>query len=98
MNRRFNSTGRIRISRDAIDVRLIEELGGSPPKFEADLSSLSALKLPGTARVILEAFLRQSSMRFDFGSIESIRAPEDTTLTEIDRGEGIQFRVKVVDT
>jgi hypothetical protein len=98
MKRRFNSTGRIKIRHDAVAIRVIEDPSGGPSRFTADLSGLAVLGLPPSARVIVEPSVKQSSMRFDFGTLESLQVPADTTLTEVDRGEVAHFRVKVVDT
>src|SRR5262245_27829089 len=100
MRRRINSTGRKGISRGLVAIRLIE-----PPaptllrSFAADLSGLETLDLPLDARVYLEAYVTGSSslMRFDFGSLGAITAPGDTTLSDLDAGGRILFRIKVVD-
>jgi hypothetical protein len=97
MNRRFNSTGRLRIPRDLVALRVVEDPAGGPAHFTADLSGLNGLGLNPAARVIVEPYHRQSSMRFDFGSLAAPSTPSDTRLSEIDRGESVQFRVKVVD-
>lgn len=98
MNRRFNYTGRVRITRDHFTIRLHDGSAGSPPSFDADLSGLSALELDANARIVIEAYVRQSNMRFDFGTVASPLPPVDRRLTEIDRGPVVQFRIKVVDT
>jgi hypothetical protein len=98
MNRRFNYTGRTKIIRDAISIRVVDDAAGGPSRFIADLSGLSALEMKPTARVIVEPYVRQSSMRFDFGPLNAIVSPVETIMTEVDRGEVVQFRIKVVDT
>jgi len=98
MNRRFNSTGRAKIARDKITIRVVDDGADGQSKFTADLSGLAELAVDATARVIIEPYVQQSSMRFDFGSFGNIVSPYDTTLAEIDRGAPVQFRIKVVDT
>jgi hypothetical protein len=96
MKRHLNSTGRIKIKAEQIAIRLIDE-EGKVSRFEANLSGLTALGLDHDARVVVEAFAKTSSMRFDFGTIGVIQPPIDTSLSEIDRGAGVLFRIKVID-
>jgi hypothetical protein len=98
MNRRFNYTGRTRLAHGAVSLRIVEDTAGGAPRFTADVSNLASLGLPVTASIVIEPYVRQSSMRFEFGSVGAVRIPVDTTLSEIDRGEVPLFRVKVVDT
>lgn len=98
MNRRFNYTGRVRITREHFSIRLRDGGSGEGQSFDADLAGLTSLSLDPNARIIIEAYVRQSSMRFDFGTIASPLPPVNRTLTEIDRAAVVQFRVKVVDT
>lgn len=79
--------------------RLVERSDGEAPSFAADLSRLATLGLPSEAQVIVEAYVRTSSMRFDFGTISAVTQPTNTVLAEIDRADAaVSFRVKVVDT
>lgn len=96
MKRRLNSTGRQKILAENIALRVIEDQG-VPERFEANLAGLASLGLDRDARVIVEAYAKTSSMRFDFGTVGLIRAPSDTSLVEIDRGAAVLFRVKVID-
>ena len=97
MIRRFNYTGRRKLTRDLIPIRLVKESSSGAQYFSADFSGLATLGLPSNARVFVDSHVRQSSMRFDFGTIGRIAPPVDTALTEIDSGEVPQFRVMVVD-
>jgi hypothetical protein len=96
MKRHLNSTGRIKIKADQIAIRLVEN-EAIPSRFDANLSGLTTLGLDEDARVVVEAFAKTSSMRFDFGTIGAMQPPADTTLSEIDRGAGVLFRIKVID-
>ena len=93
MLRRFNYTGRKKIPRAAVSVKVS---GAAIPSFDAKFD-LGALQLPGHARVYVEAYHRASYMRFDFGQVSDIRPPKDRLLTEIEGGGTAQFRLKVVD-
>jgi hypothetical protein len=98
MKRTFNWTGRKAIPSSLITVRLIESrIPGQPLRFTAELDGLRSLKLKPEARIYVEPYVGSSSMRFAWGSIASISPALDTSLTEVDAGHGVLFRVKVVD-
>jgi hypothetical protein len=94
MKRRLNSTGRKRIPLELVPIRLNI---GSPVSFDANLARLSELGLRPDAQVYVEAYVNSSSMRFHFGSVVGITPPPERSLTEIDVGGHVLFRVKVVD-
>lgn len=95
MIRQFNYTNRKRIPKEKVHV-ILKEQGQQRPSFDATVD-LSDLKLPETARVYVEAYYRDSYMRFDFGTVAHIESQDDRTLSEIDNREAIYSRVKVVD-
>lgn len=96
MSYRINSTGRKRIRRESIRIRLAEQGNGLPPRFTAEISLDSGLNLDPDARVYLEAYVKSSSMRFDFGTVAAISPPERCVLSDIDAGAYVLFRLKVV--
>ena len=94
--RRINSTGRKRIQRDRVDIRL------HPLKPDEPLSASASLKLDGLgfpqdASVIIEAYRGSAGMRFDCGTIGKLQIPEVLHLNEVDRTGGVLFRLKIVD-
>ena len=95
MIRRFNYTNRKRIPRENVHV-ILKEQDQKPPSFDATID-LSDLKLPETARVFVEAYYRDSYMRFDFGTVAQVNCEDDRSLNDIDNRETIYFRVKAVD-
>jgi hypothetical protein len=97
MLRKFNYTGRMKIPRRAVAVTLLQDRNGAPA-FDIRFD-LSSLKLPGHAKVYVEAYHRASYMRFDYGRVSDIRVPQESErrLTAIEGGGTAQFRVKVVD-
>lgn len=97
MSRRFNYTGRKRLTREHFRIRLIDASSGLPPSFSAEVSIPSDLKLDPNARIYIEAYVGTSVMRFDFGSVACVSPPADCTLTDIDANTPILFRVRVVD-
>lgn len=96
MIRRFNYTGRQRITSEHISIRL------TPPKpvrmFEAQIS-LTDNNLPLNAAVYLEAFEKTTIMRFPFGTVAQLLPPsqEERRLKEFEGTDAFNFRVKVVD-
>jgi len=96
MSRRFNYTGRKRLTRDHFRINLTENTK-SPPSFTADVMIPSDLKLDPQARIYIEAYVGTSAMRFDFGTVSAVSAPANCVLTDIDANTPILFRVRVVD-
>ncbi len=97
IQRRFNSTGRARIPRSHIEVKLQEPLdAGGFPVASASID-LTGLDLPPFAAVEIEAYFRSSSMRFPCGTVASIATPPTMELSEIDRGGAVRFRLLVID-
>jgi hypothetical protein len=95
MLRRFNYTGRKKIPRSAVSIKLVRD-GEAIPWFDAKFD-LAELKLPGHAKVYVEAYHRASYMRFDYGQVSDYRPPEDRRLIDIEGAATAQFRLKVVD-
>jgi hypothetical protein len=96
MIRRLNFTGRQKISRWRVTVRLLPSDTGSARRFDV-LLNLAGMSLPGEARVFVEAYHRNTSMRFAFGRVEQMAPPDQTVLSEIDPDIRPLFRVKVVE-
>jgi hypothetical protein len=98
MQRRFNSTGRARIPRSCVEIKLQEPLeAGSFPIAFATIN-LTELDLPEAATVEVEAYFRSSSMRFPCGTVGSLSIPPSMELSDIDRGGAVRFRLLVIDS
>src|SRR5262249_34078076 len=95
--RRINSTGRKRIMREKVDIRLEPPTPDKPLSAAATLN-LDGLGFPSDAAVVLEAYQRSLGMRFDCGTIGAISVPKILHLNEIDRSGTVLFRLKVIDT
>lgn len=95
MIRRLNYTGRKKIPRSRITIRLVEG-PRSTWLFTADYD-LSGFDFPPGARVYIEAYNPHSYMRFPFGSIGLPREPDDTRLLSVTPRPLPKFRLKVVD-
>jgi hypothetical protein len=97
MKRTFNYTGRRRIPAERLAIRM---LPGTEPSasvsFQATID-LSGFDLPPYGRVFVDPYVKSSSMRFSFGTVEHCGPPEDCQLTDIDVGARVLFRLLVVD-
>ena len=96
IQRRFNSTGRLRITRNRVDITLEERPHTNfIPTARAKLN-LDRLDVPGDALVAIEAYYRTSSMRFSCGTVGDLSIPESMLLSDIDKGGAVRFRVLVI--
>lgn len=95
MIRRLNYTGRKRISRAKVTVRLLPAPGGGW-QFDAEFD-LGDYGFPSESSVFIEAYNATSYMRFAFGTVGARSAPFDLRLTEITPSPLPKFRLKVVD-
>lgn len=97
MARRLNFTGRRKINRSDVNIRLCNDENGL--RFDADLK-LGEYDLAPDATVHVEAYRSVSTQwkRFDFGRVGAPRIPENRSLAEFAYPEGILFRVKVASS
>ncbi|MFA5028121.1 MAG: hypothetical protein WC713_09615 [Candidatus Methylomirabilota bacterium] len=97
MIRRLNFTGRQKIARWRVTIRLLPPDGGTARHFEVVLN-LTGMELPDEAHVFVEAYHRNAHMRFAFGRVGQVAPPEETLLEDIDPDVRPLFRVKVVES
>lgn len=95
-SRRLNYTSRHRILREHAQIVTHDGAAGAPPTFDATLT-LGGYNLPSPARVYVEAYRQTAWQRFDYGTIGVFAPPENRLLTEFGEGDGVLFRVKVVE-
>lgn len=93
MIRRLNYTGRKNIPRTKFHITVLNTPGGR--EFEATLR-LADTGLPADALVFIEAYHKSDYMRFDFGTVGSLRPPADRRLSVFYDGARLLFRIKVV--
>lgn len=91
MTRRFNYTGRQRITSDHFEARVISET----PLIASLALNLGGLKLEADSQVIIEPYVGTVSLRLDCGTVKALAVPTTTDLSELRTGGGIQFRVKI---
>jgi len=92
---KYNYTDRRTITRDRVQITL-HNSGGGIPVFDCVLR-IDDLAFPEDARVFIEAYRRSSYMRFNFGTVGAITTPSNRRLTDIDRGDKILFRLKIIN-
>lgn len=95
ISRHINHTGRLKIKHSEVEIRIIEQ-PGKAPSFTAAFM-LNKEQFPADADLLIEAYHRNTSQRFNFGTVSAAIPPTDTTLHQIDLTGPTLFRVKVVD-
>lgn len=94
ISRQINHTGRKHIKRSEVQIELIETR--EIPEFRVNFR-LDTSRLPADANVYVEAYHRNTSQRFDFGTVAAPREPDSLQLDQLDLSGPTLFRVKVVD-
>lgn len=95
VSRHINHTGRRKIKHTEIEVEMVDQ-GEKPPAFQATFN-LDIKHLPSGADLFVEAYHRNTSQRFSFGTVGAPISPSSTTLDEIDLSGPTLFRVIIVD-
>jgi hypothetical protein len=95
MKRRFNYTGREKLTKDAIKIS-INKANGKPKSITAKLN-LNEIKYPGNTRIYLDAYHKTDRKRFDFGKINHSVMPYDLTIDELAYTENLMFRLMLID-
>lgn len=91
---RINYTGRKRIPRDRVRLRLASN--GDIRLYVTSVALPAGLPLD--ARVVIEAQRQTRFMRLDCGTVAAPDWPNDALLSEFDVVDGVRFRLKVVGT
>lgn len=91
--RRFNYTGRRRLTADDVEIKLHDS--AEPLSFEITKLSLRRHDLEDSALIYVEAYRQTSWMRFPVGTVAQPHYAGLKALSEFDSPYGILFRVKV---
>lgn len=96
MKRRINHTGRKRIEREHIEIRLRPREGDAPQIFDLTKLDLSSYGFPAGALVRVEAARSNAGQAWDFGTVGNIKELSDAErrITAVDAAA--PFRVFVV--
>ena len=95
MQKTINHTGRRKILRSELQIRMIEHTA-SAPEFDVDFS-LNREKLPDEATVYIEAYKGNTNQRFHFGTVGHTIKPDTRKLDQIDLTAPTLFRIRIVD-
>lgn len=95
MSRRVNFTGRKRITRDKVSLRLKRAESGS---LTATMSALdlSELDLPDQARIVVEIYHQTYFHRFECGSVGNPVLPTESEINEFEAPDILKCRVKII--
>jgi hypothetical protein len=96
VKRRINSTGRRRIERRHVEIRLQRIPGRERPRVEAKFD-LEDLELAPSAQLVLESGFRDFAQRFPWGTVARPGPEGDPVIRDVPSDQRIFFRVKVVD-
>lgn len=95
MKRRFNYTGREKLTKDAIKIS-VNKTNGKAKSITAKLN-LNEIKYPGDTKIYLDAYHKTDRKRFDFGRINHTVTPEDLTIDELAYTDNLMFRLMLID-
>ena len=95
MIRHLNKTGRVRITREHIDISIREGQPKEIPIFDMELD-LSRYRFPSEARVRLEASRSNVGQRWEYGTVGALTQPSEEERRLTDVPETVQFRLVVV--
>lgn len=95
MQKTINHTGRRKILRSELQIRLTEH-DQAAPEFDVDFS-LNRDNLPDDATVYIEAYKSNTNQRFHFGTVDHIVKPENRKLDKLDLTAPTLFRIRIVD-
>jgi hypothetical protein len=96
VKRRINSTGRRRVKRRHVAIRLRKIPGRERPCIEANFD-LVELELDPSAQIVLEARFKDFAQRFPWGTIREPGPDDDAEISEVPSDQRISFSVKIVD-
>jgi hypothetical protein len=95
VKRRINSTGRRRIERRHVAIRLQRMPGQDRSRVDAEFA-LDELNLHPSAAIVIEAYAKDLAERFAWGTVAR-PGPERIPLLSELPPHGVSFRVKIID-
>lgn len=93
MTRRFNYTGRERLTGNEFYAKTISE----DPLLASLKLDLSQTAYAPSASVFIEAYSGTITKRIDCGTVANLNAPKQVDLTSLQTGGSILFRIKIVN-
>jgi hypothetical protein len=95
MKRKFNYTGREKLTRDSIKIST-NKLDGKSKSISVNIN-LNEIKYSGDTKIYLDAYHKTDRKRFDFGKINERVIPEDLTIDELSYTDNLMFRLLLID-
>ena len=96
MKRRINSTGRRRIERGHVAIRLQTTPGQERPRIQATFD-WEDLDLDPSAQIVLESRFKDFAQRFPWGTVARPAPEGDPVISDVPSDQRIFFRVKAVE-
>jgi hypothetical protein len=96
VKRRINSTGRRRLERRHVTIRLRRVPGQDRPRIDADFN-LAELDLSSSAQIFLEAGFKDFAQLFPWGTVARPEPEHDPVIMDVPSDKRIFFRVKIVE-
>jgi hypothetical protein len=95
MKRRFNYTGREKLTRDVVKIST-NKLDGKTKSISVSFD-LNEIKYPSDTKIYLDAYHKTDRKRFDFGKISQRVYPDDLTIDELSYTDNLMFRLLLID-
>lgn len=95
MQRNYNFTSRQKVNRDEVSFSFVDAQA-SPLVFNV-VFNFEADKYSKEAHLFIEAHVKETRQRFDFGTISQPTSPDDLTLDKLDPTGNPIFEVLIVD-
>lgn len=95
MKRRFNYTGRKKIKRENIKLKI--NTGPSSIKSISANVNIDQKSFPPETKVYLDAYHKFERKRFDFGSVKELKIPYALQINDLSFVENLRFRLLLVD-
>lgn len=95
MKRRFNYTGREKLSKEVIRIST-NKLDDKVKSINVSIN-LNDFKYPSDTKIYLDAYHRTDRKRFDFGRIGQRVFPEDLSIDDLAYPDDLMFRLLLID-
>ena len=95
--RKFNYTNRQRIDRSEYILSITHGTDQNNSYFDFEINKSMADSFNPESKLVIEAYYRTTYMRFEYGTIGTIKVPPQRYLTAFSDPNLIRFRVKVIN-
>jgi hypothetical protein len=95
--RKFNYTNRQRIDRSEYILSITHGIDQNNSYFDFEINKSMADSFNPESKLVIEAYYRTTYMRFEYGTIGTIKVPPQRYLTAFSDPNLVRFRVKVIN-